>query len=101
VPDSMRGYTRIAVMPPLPSGLVAVSQYWETVEQPVGNDFLTVGLPLLKPVADPSSIALYTYSNGQWERIGDVTIRDVGTVVAEAAFESVYPDNYAVLQSAQ
>jgi pimeloyl-ACP methyl ester carboxylesterase len=99
VSDFSGGDTRIGVMPPVPSGLQAVSYYHETTRQLTGAGTLGVDLPLLKPVSDPSSIALYTYTDGKWERIADVVIRDIGTVVAEATFESTFPENYAVLQT--
>ena len=92
------GRTRIAEMPPLPAGLTAVSYFYETVEQPADAGTVGVGLPILKPVSDPSMLGLYTYSNGKWERIAAVTIRDVGTITAEVTFEGAYPENYAVLQ---
>jgi len=98
VPRDCRGRTRLAEMPPLPSGLVAVTDFNEVVRQPIGCE-QTVGLPLRKPVSDPATLGLYTYSEETWKRISDVTVRDVGTIVAEFTFQTVYPENYAVLQA--
>jgi len=91
----VRGYLN-RPMPPLPSGLVAVSDYLEfdfdDAEPPAIAGFV---LPLTEEIADPSTTAFYTYRDGEWQRFADVVV--VLNSRAEGAFESI-PPNIAVLK---
>lgn len=87
-----------AVMPPLPPDFVAVSDYaefeFEFGEEGAPN-VSGILLPLTEEVADLSTIAFYTYDQGEWRRVADVTtIRDGN---AEGEFR-LFPANLAVLK---
>lgn len=85
---------RLAAMPSLPPGLVAVSDYFEfEAEDDVPALF---GLPLKEQVTDPSGLGFYTFLAGRWQRLGDVALQQDGRL-AEGDFPSV-PRNLAVLR---
>ena len=83
-------------MPPLPDGLLALSQYIEfEVEGEAGR--VTIGLPLDESVEDASGLAFYSYEDGEWVRIDvRVTLAQDGTV-AQADFDAI-PASLAVLR---
>ena len=85
-----------APIPPLPPGLVAVSEYLEfkfAEDGPPGISGFT--LPLTEEITDPSTIAFYTYEQGKWRRVADASVTPDGR--AEGEFTSV-PNNIAVLK---
>jgi len=84
-------------MPPLPSSLLAVSDYLE-FDFAVGDAPAVAGfaMPLTEDVTDPSTIGFYTYEQGQWRRVADVTL--VREMRAEGELTSI-PANLAVLRS--
>jgi hypothetical protein len=88
---------RVAETPPLPPGLTALSQFVEfEAEESVP---VTIGLPLIGGTPeDPSGMGFYEHLDGRWQRIGDVSVREIeGRTVAEGDFE-VVPQNLAVLR---
>jgi hypothetical protein len=88
---------RISPIPMLPPDLVAVSDYYEfglDSEEPAA--VIGFALPLTEEIADPSTIGFFSYVDGEWRRIADVTV--VLGMRAEGDFSSV-PPNMAVLKS--
>lgn len=85
---------RLAPMPALPPGLVALSEFVE-FQAKDKNTPAIIGLPLKEKVQDASGVGFYTYIEGRWQRLGEADIKD--GKVAEGDFPSV-PDNVAVLR---
>jgi hypothetical protein len=85
-----------APMPPLPRDLVAVSDYLEIEFGEQGAPNISgFSLTLTEEITDPSTIAFYTYEQGEWRRAADATVTADGR--AEGEFTSV-PANIAVLK---
>ena len=55
-------------------------------------------MPLPEDIADPSTIAFYTYDGGEWRRIADV--QSIRNGRAEGEFTS-FPQNVALLRVAR
>lgn len=85
---------RLAPMPALPPGLVALSEFIEFQAKNKGTPAI-IGLPLKERVQDTAGIGFYTYFEGRWQRLGEASVKD--GKVAEGDFPSV-PDNVAVLR---
>jgi hypothetical protein len=86
---------QIAPVPPLPPEFVLVSDYFDfrtPGEEPAVAGF---ALPLREEVTDPASIAFYSYVDGEWERVAEVSIVRDGR--AEGEFTTL-PPNLAVLR---
>jgi len=89
---------RISEPPPLPPNLIAASDYIEFEfdgEEPAVAGFV---LPLKEQFADPSTIAFYTYDEGEWRRFAEVVF--ILNDRAEGGFDS-RPRNIAVLREAR
>ncbi len=85
---------RLAQIPGLPPGLVAVSDFVEfQVQQDVPA---IIGLPLREKLVEPAGLGFYTYFDGRWQRLADVAVRQDGNV-GEGDFGAV-PKNLAVLK---
>jgi cell division septation protein DedD len=85
-------------MPALPDGLVAVSDLYDiTVSEGIAGA-ATLKVRLSGDETPTTNLALYTYSDGQWRRLGSATIDDGGRV-ASGDVQSV-PANIAVLHRA-
>ena len=86
---------RLAPIPVLPPGLVALSEYieFETEDPDVSA---AIGLPLNETVEDPAGVAFYTYIETRWQRTADARIDETGKI-AEGDFATV-PENLAVLR---
>jgi hypothetical protein len=69
---------RIAATPPLPSSLVAVSDFYEFTHKADPPGVQGFSLPLNEGVADPSVIGFYSFIGGQWQRVADVTVTPDG-----------------------
>lgn len=91
----MPGITgRLARIPGLPPGLVAVSEFVEFETE--GDIFASIALPLKGSPGDPQRLGFYTFLNQRWQRVADVRLVDGGTR-AEADFSPV-PPNLVVLR---
>ena len=85
-------------MPALPDGLVAVSDLYDiTVSEGIAGA-ATLKVRLSGDETPATNLALYTYSDGQWRRLGSATIDDGGRV-ASGDVQSV-PAHIAVLHRA-
>lgn len=84
-------------IPALPPGLAALSDYVEFEAEE--DTALTIGLPLSSdPGEDATGLGFYTYFDGRWQRLSDVSVRQLqGRTVGEGDFTSV-PRNLAVLR---
>ncbi len=85
---------RLAQIPGLPPGLTALSDYVEFQAEDEDVPAI-IGLPLKQKVEDAAGLGFYTFFEGRWQRLSDVSVRD--GKVAEGDFPSV-PDNLAVLK---
>jgi hypothetical protein len=83
-------------MPSVPPGLAAVSVFAEFSTEG-RNTFTTIGLSLHEPIDSAAGLGFYTFANGEWRRLADVTLTMDGTQ-AEGDFKTV-PVNLAVLRS--
>ena len=88
---------RRAQIPALPPGLASLSEYIEF--QAEEDTPLTIGLPLTgDPGEDAAGLGFYTHFDGRWQRLADVSVRELeGKTVGEGDFTTV-PRNLAVLR---
>ena len=88
---------RRAQIPALPPGLASLSEYIEF--QAEEDTPLTIGLPLTgDPGEDAAGLGFYTHFDGRWQRLADVSVRELeGKTVGEGDFTTV-PRNVAVLR---
>ncbi len=93
IADGISG--RRVQIPGLPPGLVALSEYVE-FEADDGDKAVVIGLPLREGLADPAGVGFYTFFEGRWQRLADVTLFQEGRA-AEGDFPTV-PKNLAVLR---
>lgn len=84
-----------AALPPLPSGLVAVSDYIEFEIDEDRPAIAGIALPINQPVSDLSALGFYTYQGGEWRLVQNVAAIQDGK--AEGEFTS-FPANLAVLK---
>ena len=88
---------RMAPVPPLPPDLVVVSDYYEFDLNAVEPAIAGLALPLTEEITDPSTVAFYSYVDGEWRRIADVRVVRGGRAEGEL---SSFPRNLAVLREA-
>ncbi len=85
--------------PKVPEGYEALSRHYQDLADQVSEDTTgpaEVTLPLLQPVSDGRNLGLYTFRNGNWERLASATLVNNG---AAAKGEVVMvPGNVAVLR---
>jgi hypothetical protein len=86
---------RIAPVPPLPPGLVAVSDYYEFLREGDEPGVRGFALPLQGDVDDPSTAGFYSYVGGEWQRIADVRLVVKDRAEGEVA---AIPPNLVVLR---
>ncbi|HET8944216.1 MAG TPA: glycosyl hydrolase family 18 protein [Dehalococcoidia bacterium] len=88
---------RVVQIPALPPGLAALSEYVEFEAEE--DTALTIGLPLNNnPGEDPTGLGFYTHFDGRWQRLADVSVKQIeDRTVGEGDFTSV-PENLAVLR---
>ena len=88
---------RRAQIPALPPGLASLSEYIEF--QAEEDTPLTIGLPLTgDPGEDAAGLGFYTHFDDRWQRLADVSVRELeGKTVGEGDFTTV-PRNLAVLR---
>lgn len=86
-------------MPKLPAGLVSASAMFDlsAPEDQRGASAITV--PLKEQQTEARTLGLYTYVDGNWQRLGDVTL--VGGGTDARAEVSALPGNVAVLRRSQ
>jgi cell division septation protein DedD len=85
-------------MPALPDGLVAVSDLYDiTVSERLAGA-ATLKVRLSGDETPATNLALYTYSDGQWRRLGSASVDDGGRI-ASGDVQTV-PANIAVLYRA-
>ncbi len=86
----------VAALPPLPPSLTGVSIYlvFEITEDSPGLSGL--GIPLTERVQNAEELGLYTFVNGQWQRVADVQLMQRGKL-ALADFTEL-AENLAVLK---
>ncbi|MGQ9573251.1 MAG: glycosyl hydrolase family 18 protein [Dehalococcoidia bacterium] len=91
---------RIADVPDLPEGLVALSPFYELTVPAEAEEqgCRLTSISLDTPTQDPSNLAFYTYRDGTWMRLAAATLVNDGTA-AEAELEDI-PDNLTVLRLA-
>ncbi|HZP57231.1 MAG TPA: glycosyl hydrolase family 18 protein [Dehalococcoidia bacterium] len=83
-------------MPKLPAGLSAVSAMFD-LSAPAGRSSSTaLTVPLKEKQSDQNNLALYTYIEGKWQRLADVTLTAGGA--AARGEVSALPGNVAVLK---
>lgn len=89
---------RRAQMPALPPGLASLSEYVEFQAEDADTP-VTIGLPLTGDAGqDPAGLGFYTFFDSRWQRLADVTVKEIqGKTVGEGDFTSV-PRNLAVLR---
>ncbi len=85
--------------PKVPDGYEALSRHYQDLADQVSGD--TVGpaemtLPLLQPVNDGRNLGLYTFRNGNWERLASATLVNNGA--AAKGEVGMVPSNVAVLR---
>ena len=88
---------RRAQIPALPPGLASLSDYVEFESEE--DTPVTIGLPLNSdPGQDAGGLGFYTYFDGRWQRLSDVSVKQIESrVVGEGDFTTV-PQNLAVLR---
>ena len=88
---------RRAQIPALPPGLASFSDYVEFESEE--DTPVTIGLPLSSdPGQDAGGLGFYTYFDGRWQRLSDVSVKQIESrVVGEGDFTTV-PQNLAVLR---
>ena len=86
----------VAVLPPLPPTLTAVSNYlvFEVTED--SPSLSGLGIPLTERVQNADELGLYTFLNGQWQRVADVHLMQRGKLALGDFTE--LPENLAVLK---
>jgi hypothetical protein len=84
-----------AKIPGLPPGLETLSEYFE-FEAKDEDTAAIIGLPLREQLQDPVGVGFYTFFEGRWQRLADVTLFQEGRA-AEGDFNTV-PKNLAVLR---
>jgi len=89
---------RRAQMPALPPGLASMSEYIEFQAEDTDTP-VTIGLPLTGDAGqDAAGLGFYTFFDSRWQRLADVTVKEIqGKTVGEGDFTSV-PRNLAVLR---
>lgn len=94
ITEGIRG--RLAEMPPLPDGLVAMSEYieFELADEAVRA---VIGMPLLQRAEGAAGLAWYAYEDGEWERLAPVVRLENDGMVASGDFDAV-PASLAVLR---
>jgi hypothetical protein len=88
--------SRQTQVPPLPPGLVPLSEYYEfEAEEDVP---ITLKLELIEAVDDAAGLGFYTFFDNRWQRLSEVTVQEIaGKPLAEGEFPTV-PANLAVLR---
>src|SRR4029079_16883503 len=94
-PTASTGSSGVTRLPKVPQGFEALSAL---IKPGAGKDQgpveVTVGLA--QPVTDGRNLGLYTYKDGQWQRVGGATLLNNGAA-AKGQVASV-PANIAVLR---
>ena len=86
-------------MPKLPAGLEAASGMFELSAPADQQGASRITIPLLDRQTDARNLALYTYVDGGWQRLSDVTLASGGE--AARGEVSALPGNVAVLKRSQ
>lgn len=81
-------------MPPLPPGLVALSDFVEFETE--GSISASIGIELRERITSPQGVGFYTFLGQRWRRVADAELVDGGRR-AQADFSPV-PKNLAVLK---
>ena len=84
-------------MPKLPAGLAATSAMFDLAAPADRRGASGVTVPLKEKQTDVRNLALYTYTEGRWQRLSDVTL--VAGGAAARGEVSALPGNVAVLKS--
>ena len=83
-------------IPKLPEGLVAVSAFFDLAAPEDKRGPSSVQVPLKEQHSDTQGMALYSYADGRWQRVADVTLADGGNHAR--ADVPALPGNVAVLK---
>jgi hypothetical protein len=83
-------------IPRLPAGLAAASAMFDLGAPADRRGASGVTVPLKEPATDARELALYTYADGRWQRLSDVTLLANGA--AARGEVSALPANVAVLR---
>ncbi len=83
-------------MPKLPAGLVAASAHFDLAAPADQRGASAVTVPLKEKQTDVHSLGMYSYIDGKWERLADVTLA-AGGAAARADVDAL-PGNVAVLR---
>lgn len=83
-------------MPKLPAGLVAASAHFDLSAPADQRGASAVTVPLKERLTDAHSLGMYTYVDGKWERLADVTLA-AGGAAARGEVDAL-PGNVAVLR---
>lgn len=86
-------------MPKLPAGLAAVSVMFDLAAPADRRGAAGVTVPLKEKQTDFRHLALYTYAEGRWQRLSDVTLIAGGCCGAARGEVSALPGNVAVLKT--
>jgi hypothetical protein len=88
--------TRRSGMPKLPAGLVAVSAQFDLAAPADQRGASRITVKLNEKQTDAHNLAMYTYVDGKWQRLGDAQLVAGGD--AARADASALPGNVAVLR---
>lgn len=86
-------------MPKLPPGLVSASAMFDLAAPEDQRGASAITVPLKEQQTEARTLGLYTYVDGNWQRLGDVTL--VGGGTDARAEVSALPGNVAVLRRSQ
>ncbi|HEU0072831.1 MAG TPA: hypothetical protein VFS30_02380 [Dehalococcoidia bacterium] len=89
----------LSAAPKVPDGYEALSRHYEAFADQVPEDTAgpaEVTVPLLQPVSDGRNLGLYTFRDGNWERLASATLVNNGA--AAKGEVGTVPDNIAVLR---
>jgi hypothetical protein len=85
-------------MPKLPAGLVAASEYYAMAAPQDQRGGARITVKLKEKPSDARSLGLYTYSDGKWQRLSDVTLVTVGEDTLGRGEVPALPGNIAILR---